>query len=166
NRPDDECRALGNLASRQTQAGRNSDAVATARMGMDLARRHGMVRFYGAFISATAALALLRLGRWDDADRVSRTMLERGPSTVSGIELRLLRTTLELRRGNDDAAEALLDEVAKLVAGVESTNFWGQLLIARAELAVARGQHDDVVTAVRQGLELVASTDEESCGPE
>src|SRR5437763_1500679 len=165
-RPDDECRALSNIASRLAQASRLTEALSWARTGIEVSRRHGMVGFYGAFIAATAALCLVRLGRLDEADAISAEMLSGRLSTVSAVELRLGRITMLIRRGDLVGARALLDETAAMVAEVESVNFWGQLWIARAELALAEDRPQAVLAAVREGLALVATTDEESCGPE
>src|SRR5437763_2081056 len=165
-RPDDECRALSNIASRLAQGSQLTEALNWARTGIDVSRRHGMVGFYGAYIAATAALCLIRLGRLDEADAISAEMLSGRLSTVSAVELRLGRITMLIRRGDLAEARALLDETAAMVAEVESVNFWGQLWIARAELAMAEDRSDAVLAAVKEGLALVATTDEESCGPE
>jgi tetratricopeptide (TPR) repeat protein len=65
-------RAITNHSDRLVAAGRLEEAVVVALDGIQEARRLGLARFYGSFLACNATEALVALGRWDQAEQVSR----------------------------------------------------------------------------------------------
>jgi hypothetical protein len=57
-------------------AGRLEEAVVVALDGLQQARRFGLVHRNGSILASNATEALLALGRWEQAEQVSREGLE------------------------------------------------------------------------------------------
>jgi DNA-binding CsgD family transcriptional regulator/tetratricopeptide (TPR) repeat protein len=74
--PYDLCRALHNLGWVFLRNGRYEDAVRVELECLALAGRIGSMRFYGAAAAATAAEALLWLGRREEAERLLDEVLD------------------------------------------------------------------------------------------
>jgi tetratricopeptide (TPR) repeat protein len=84
-------RAITNHSDRLLATGRLEEAVVVAVDGIGEARRLGLARFYGAFLACNATEALVALGRWDEAERVSRQGMESVPSDAASVVLPLAR---------------------------------------------------------------------------
>jgi tetratricopeptide (TPR) repeat protein len=74
--PDDLCRALHNLGCVFHRNGRYEEAVRVELETLELAGRFGSMRWYGAAAAATAAEALLWLGRLEEAERLLDEVLD------------------------------------------------------------------------------------------
>jgi DNA-binding CsgD family transcriptional regulator/tetratricopeptide (TPR) repeat protein len=146
-----------NLAINLIQADRVADALAEAQAGRVAARAAGLERRFGQDLAALVADALLRLGRWDDADAATLEGLALAQSGSETIYLAAIRARLAALRG--DAAEAALrlagidgltldPDVASLVGSV------------RAEAALADGRPADAATAVADGLARLEGLDD------
>src|SRR4030095_12886026 len=94
---------------------RREDAVLVALAGLKQARRLGLARSFGPLLACNATEALFALGRWDEAERVSREALETAPSHPASFHLALARAALELGLGDLDGAEARLQAVRRLL---------------------------------------------------
>ena len=107
------------------------------------ARRLGLARSFGPDLACNATEALVALGRWEEAERVSREALEGSPSDPTWVSLPLARAALELGRGDLDAAEARLRTVRRLLpAPIPEAQVAGPLFAGLAELALWRGDGD------------------------
>jgi DNA-binding CsgD family transcriptional regulator/tetratricopeptide (TPR) repeat protein len=137
------------------RAGRPQEALATLEDGMQALRRLGVARGMADFIPTPAVEVLLRLGRWEEADRV----LEQAEA-VAGMDahLALLRAELELGRGDLATAAVRLDDVGGWL-GWPAYDAWVARL--RAMLALRQGDHEHARALVTQGLEQVAGSEEE-----
>jgi tetratricopeptide (TPR) repeat protein len=136
-------RALISHSDGLVAAGRPEEAVVVALDGLDEARRLGLARSYGPVLAANATEALVALGRWDQADQVSRQALEAVPSDAVSVHLPLVRAALELGRGDLDAAQARLQAMRRLLPGsIRGAQLAGPLLGGLAELALWRGDLD------------------------
>jgi DNA-binding CsgD family transcriptional regulator/tetratricopeptide (TPR) repeat protein len=139
-------------------AGRPAEAVAVALDGLQQARRVGLVRGSGPVLAANATEALLVLGRWDQAEQVSREGLETSPSGPGYIHLPLDRAALELGRGDLDTAEARLQAVRRLFpASIPGAQNAGPLLAGLAEVALWRGDLEQARQLVAEAVPLVAA---------
>ena len=69
----------------------------------------------GSILACNATEALLALGRWDQAEQLSREGLETSPSGPAYVALPLARAALELGLGDLDAAQARLQAVRRLL---------------------------------------------------
>jgi hypothetical protein len=85
-------------------AGRLEEAVVVALDGIQQARRLGLARSFGPILASNATQALVALGRWDQAEQVSRQGLEAVLSDAASVHLLLARAALELGLGGLDAA--------------------------------------------------------------
>jgi DNA-binding CsgD family transcriptional regulator len=151
-------RAAANHSDRLLTAGRLEQAATVALDGIGEARRLGMARSYGPILAANATEALVALGRWDQAERVSREGLETSPSGPAYIALPLARAALELGRGDLDAAEARLRTVRRLLpAPIPEAQRAGPLFAGLAELALWRGDLEQAKQLIAEAVSLVAA---------
>jgi DNA-binding CsgD family transcriptional regulator/tetratricopeptide (TPR) repeat protein len=140
-------------------AGRPEEAVVVALDGLRQARRLGLVRGNGPVLAANATWALLALGRWDQAEQVSREGLETSPSGPGYIGLPLVRAALELGRGELDSAGARLQAVRRLLPGsIREAQYAGPLFGGLAEVALWRGDLEQAKQLVAEAIPLVAAS--------
>jgi DNA-binding CsgD family transcriptional regulator/tetratricopeptide (TPR) repeat protein len=138
-------------------AGRLEQAATAALDGLHEIRRLGLTRTYGPFPAGNATEALLALGRWDQAEQVSRETLETAPSDAGSAFVQLPRAALELGLGDLDAAQARLQAVRRLLpAPIPEAQKAGPLFGGLAELALWRGDLDQARQLVAQAVPLVA----------
>jgi ATP/maltotriose-dependent transcriptional regulator MalT len=149
-------RAIQNHSDGLVAAGRLEEAATVALSGIQDARRVGLARSYGPFLAYNAIEALVALGRWDQAERVSREGLETAPSDAADVALPLARAALELGLGDLDAAEARLRTVRRLLpAPIPEAQMAGPLYAGLAELALWHGDLDQARQLVAQAVPLV-----------
>jgi DNA-binding CsgD family transcriptional regulator len=136
--------------------GRLEQAATVALDGLSEARRLGLTHSFGPLLAGNATEALAALGRWDQAEQLSRQALETAPSHVASVHLSLARATLELGLGDLDAAEARLQAARRLLLGsILEAKLAGPLLAGLAELALWRGDLDQARQLVAQAVPLV-----------
>jgi DNA-binding CsgD family transcriptional regulator/tetratricopeptide (TPR) repeat protein len=111
-------------------AGALERTLEVAVAGIDVCERLGLARSHASDLRARAALVLLELGRWDEADAVVRSAEPRGLPLLA-------RALLAMRRGHLDRAELELERaaVASAIAGPGALELGGELPLARAERA-------------------------------
>jgi ATP/maltotriose-dependent transcriptional regulator MalT len=147
-------------------AGRLDEAATVALGGIGEARRLGLARSYGAALACNATQALFALGRWDQAEQVSREGLETTPSGLVEVVLALARAALELGIGDLDAAQARLQAVWRLLlAPVSEAQRAGPLFAGLAELALWRGDPEQARQLVAEAVPLVAATNPRCATP-
>ena len=151
-------RAILNHSDKLLAAGRLTEAATVALNGIQQARRLGLVHFNGSILACNATEALLALGRWDQAEQLSREALETSPSGPAYVALPLARAALELGLGDLDAAQARLQAVRRLLPGsIPQAQNAGPLLGGLAELALWRGHPDQAKQLVDQAVPQVAA---------
>jgi ATP/maltotriose-dependent transcriptional regulator MalT len=139
-------------------AGRLHEAATVALDGIQQARRLGLARHFQPILTGKATQALLALGRWDQAEQVSREGLEASPSGPAYVALPLARAALELGRGDLDVAQARLQTVWRLLpAPIADAQRAGPLFGGLAELALWRGDLDQARQLVAEAVPLVAA---------
>jgi len=149
-------RAIVDQSDALVATGRLDQAATVALAGLDLARRHGLAHFNGPLLATNAAQALVALGRWDQAEQVTREVLETTPSDVASAGLPLIRATLELARGDFDRARARLQAVQRqFPASSPEAQKAGPLFAGLAELALWHGDLDQAKRLVAQAIPLV-----------
>jgi DNA-binding CsgD family transcriptional regulator len=137
-------------------AGRPEEAVTVALDGLQQARRLGLVRVNGPVLAANATEALFALGRWDQAEQVSREGLDTSPSGAAYNALPVDRAALELGLGDLDAAQARLQAVRRLLPSpIPGAQNAGPLFGGLAELALWRGDLDQAKQLVAQAVPQV-----------
>jgi DNA-binding CsgD family transcriptional regulator len=151
-------------------AGRLDEALAVALQGAEASRRFGS-RVWHDSLHADAGEVEFRLGRWDEADRRLRAVLERdrltGPHSVHA---RWERARLDIARGDFGAARRWLQEADGLAAKAGQAQFdaqfAGPLAIARAELALWEGRDHEAFQVVADGLAALARVADEAGFPD
>jgi len=151
-------RAIVNHSDGLLMAGRLEEAVMVALDGIQQARRLGLAHSFGPLLACNATEALVALGRWDQAERVSHEALEAAPSDPVSVHLALARAALELGRGDLDTAEARLRTVRRLLPDpIPEAQKAGPLLGGLAELALWHGHLDQAKELVAEAVPLVAA---------
>jgi ATP/maltotriose-dependent transcriptional regulator MalT len=151
-------RAITSRSDGLNAAGRPEEAVAVALDGLEEARRLGPARFFRPLLAYNATEALVALGRWDQAEEVSREGLETSPSGPAYKALPLARAALELGLGDLDAAQARLQAVRQLLpAPIPESQRTGPLFCGLVELALWRGDLDQAKQLVAQAVPLVVA---------
>ena len=153
--PEDVGRAHANLTDAVRRSGALAEAATIGLEGIEHARRRGYDRGFGLFLVANAAEALLALGRWDEADRLTAGALAGHPVGMTGEYLALLRVLLEVERGRLDEAERMAARASTVSGGLAGAEFVCLDAQARAALALGRG---DLVLA-RAAWWLLTETD-------
>ncbi len=91
--------------------GRTKDAVEVAVEGIQRSRRAGFDTSFGTFHSGVAARALVRLGRWTDADDLLGTVASLESTPIGAIELDAAAAPLAARRGDTERASELVERL-------------------------------------------------------
>jgi DNA-binding CsgD family transcriptional regulator/tetratricopeptide (TPR) repeat protein len=139
-------------------AGHLEEAATVALDGIQQAHRLGMARSFGPLLACNATEALVALGRWHQADQVSREGLESASSDAGRAYLPLVRAALELGRGDLDAAQARLQAIQRLLpAPIAEAQRAGPLFGGLAEVALWRGDLELARQLVAEAVPLVAA---------
>lgn len=162
--------ACGLLHDVNELAGRLNDALAAALDGAEATRRLGSPRWSNGFQGIAANFAF-RLGRWEEADRHFRALLERRP-LLPFVEayVRLERARLDIARGDVADMRRWLQEAEELVRKAGRARFderWGPMLAhARAALALLQGSDEEAFEAATEGLAAKARAGDPAGRPE
>ena len=149
-------RVILNHADALLASGRLDEAVTVALGGIQKARRLGLIRSFGPVLAYIVTEALVALGRWEQAEQVSREGLEVVPSDAASATLPLARAALELGLGDFERAEARLQAIRRLLpTPIPEAQKAGPLFAGLAELAVWRGDLDQAKQLVADGMPLV-----------
>ena len=152
----DLLRAIVNHSDCLLAAGRLDEAATVALDGIQQAHRLGLARAYGPILAGNATEALVALGRWDQAEQVSRQGLEVAASDATSVLVLLPRAALELGRGDLDAARARLQAVQRLLpAPIPEAQKAGPLYAGLAEVALWRGDLEQARKLVAEAVPLV-----------
>jgi len=137
-------------------AGRLNDALAAALDGAQATRRLGSPRWSNRFQGIAANFAF-RLGRWKEADRLFRALLERRPlPPFVEAYAQLERARLDIARGDVADMRRRLQEAEQLVRKASRADFdevWGPMLAhAQAAFALSEGSYVEAFEAATEGL--------------
>lgn len=160
-------RGYVNLCDSLTKVGRLQEAVDVAEKGRKAARGLGAPAMEW-FIAGNEAAALVSLGRYDEADVLTREMLEdqRAVLAVPGrVNAAMNRVLLLARRGEHQEARAVADETLALARGLGGSDYLGWALSIEAELELARGNGAAARQATREAAEIAADVDVSHVAP-
>ena len=146
-------RAYTNLAS--TAVEREQYAYARARL--DEGIEYGVERDLGSwtvYMLALRARLNVEVGQWQDAcDDAEGVLGRQGATAISRIPALAALGLVRVRRG-DPGGRQVLDEALTLARPTQEGQRLLPVLLARAEMAWFEGRPEDVVTAVREGLDI------------
>jgi adenylate cyclase len=154
-------RAYINLTDTRVKTGRFREAVEVAEEGRVAARKLGALAIEW-FIAGNEATALVLLGRYDEADALTREMLEEQRTVLGATGLAnasYSRVELLVRLGLHAEARALADENLSIGRGLGGSEFLGSALVSEAELELARGNSAAARQALREAVELATEED-------
>jgi DNA-binding CsgD family transcriptional regulator len=158
--PDDLCRAYHNLGCIYLICGHHEEAVRTQLECLGLARRFGSLGSYGPVVIATAAQALLWLGRWEEAERLLDEAFDLDLDPTGMVNPLLARGMHRLWRGDLEGARAdlawILERSRTLLDPQDSAPAHAWL----ATVAIWDGRLEDARAAVAAGLSSLADVDQ------
>lgn len=136
----DVVRDFADLAAVLERAGRPDEAAAVSGEGSAVARELGVESTWGSALDIQAAAGRYHLGEWDEADRMTRSLLARRLPGTWAARLHVVRSRLETGRGSFDDATARLETAQALAPARPDPALLGELGSAAAELAIWRGR--------------------------
>jgi predicted ATPase/DNA-binding CsgD family transcriptional regulator len=134
----------GNLAFTLARAGRDRDALATAREGYQRARQLGLEHAMGSYVAYNLAWQLLAAGQWAECERFTADLLT--ADSWAAHDLHAIRAQLLIRQGNFAAAREQLDQMDRVSYGRDLA--W----LERTELALWENDNEAASAAVAEGL--------------
>jgi tetratricopeptide (TPR) repeat protein len=161
--PDALDRAYANLGHLLLESGRLHEAAGLVFDNSVPGDDIWGVRQNGA--AANSVEALIRLGRYEDAETLLVRSGDRGVGSCITAPS-LLRAMVVIRRGRlEEAARALViaDEVTGRLTDVQCR---GAFHVRRAELALVNGRPAEAYAHIERALALAAGTDDETVRPE
>ncbi len=130
-------RGYVNLSDVLQLIGRSTDAVEMAARGRALAEEYGLARSTGAFLAGNEAESLVRLGRYDEAERLIAAALAVEPEGIFGATLFEVRSQMSVRQGRYDRAREDLDRARTMVGDDAELQFVRAFAITDAQLLLA-----------------------------
>ncbi len=155
---DDIGRAYGNRVDLLDVAGRFEEAVAVAFEGYAVARRLGLITFFGAHYLCNAANLLYRLGRWDESEAAARQAEEIGSMGINEILIREILARLAMARGRFKEAGEGLRAARPLAVQAADGQVIEPVHASLAELALWERRPDEAATVIAAGLASMPET--------
>jgi ATP/maltotriose-dependent transcriptional regulator MalT len=140
-------------------AGRLEEALLLGLEGVRAAHRLGLDRAAGDQLSQQAAWRLIRLGRFDEAERVVRSALDSATLTFNIAGTGAVAGYLAAVRGEFEQAEELLEHAWELMQHSGSLQLIGLALAWRVSLYLWRGDAQRARRVARDGMERVAGAE-------
>lgn len=97
--------------------GEHAKAAEVARAGMALAQELGLARTRGTLLVPNLTQSLLSLGEWDEASQLNRDALALSPPPLYRAYVQINQATIDLRRGQLDAAAAAAAQARATMCG-------------------------------------------------
>ncbi|MFB9236166.1 AAA family ATPase [Plantactinospora siamensis] len=144
--------ALVNISDALFEQSGYAESVRVTVEGTAVARRYGISRSTGAFLSSNRAEALLALGEWDEADLACAEAARLDPIGTLGLHWLELRARLRLARGEDGAAELVRRALAFLARPHLHPQQRLPLHELRMEAALTAGEGPAAIEAARTAL--------------
>jgi tetratricopeptide (TPR) repeat protein len=137
---------------------RPEEALAMAREGIARAGEFGF-DFYLLLIVGNQVRALAELHRWDEALDASDDPTDQGADAFTRLPVDLTRADVHLKRGDNPAAARLLAASSAVLTGQDDVQFGTELSALQALLALRETRWADARAAVREGLRVALSAD-------
>jgi DNA-binding CsgD family transcriptional regulator len=166
----DDTWALGrtyvNYSDALLWAGRWAQAAEIGMEGVQVCRRLGYGRTTCMCAAGNTLSALVRLGRWSDADRLIDDVMDIDAPPGQRWGVTLAMAELGLCRADLDGARRHLASLTDAVARTEVLELGGTFHACAARLAIAGGDHEAARAHARAGLELIRGSEFTRIGPE
>lgn len=155
------CRCYANLVFVLEHQGRHGEACEVALHGLEAVGHHGLEFGSGTTLATNVAAVFFNRGRYDECELLLAELLGRGPLQGQALQLHLERASLEVARGQADAARASLRSATELA--VTAADPWVVLSVAlvETELLLLEGQADEALGTVLTALQRVDGTEDE-----
>jgi DNA-binding CsgD family transcriptional regulator/tetratricopeptide (TPR) repeat protein len=157
-RTDGALETMLNLASMLIRVDRLDEAFLLAKTAAERADDVGLARRVGAALNSVAGDALIRAGRWREADDVLTAGWRSNPQGKWRLNLLIALARLALLRGSSDDATSYLDAALE-TEPVRSADTWPDLAVVLGGVELARGTFAAAREAVQGTLGMLASTD-------
>jgi DNA-binding CsgD family transcriptional regulator/tetratricopeptide (TPR) repeat protein len=154
-------RGMAGHAAILERAGRPTEFARAAREGADLARQFGVEATLGGDLAVADARMRFQLGDWDEADRLTRELLETGSSRPGTVRLHVIRSLLKTHRGSFDDAAAHLDAAHQALPQSRDPGLIAELAAAETELAIWRTQLTEAREIVGTGIDQLHRADDQ-----
>jgi DNA-binding CsgD family transcriptional regulator/tetratricopeptide (TPR) repeat protein len=138
-------RAYVNFTDALTMLGRPRASAEVGQAGLEALHRHGIE---STLLVTNQVEALLAIGEWDEAERLSATALRRVTSSFPYVLL-MFRAAVEIGRGQFDAARAHLESAGATLPEDRVSGLFDAHL---AELALWERRWTDAEAAIGAGL--------------
>ncbi|MGH3664738.1 MAG: helix-turn-helix transcriptional regulator [Egibacteraceae bacterium] len=148
---DDIGRAIVNLDSILLDAGRHQEAAQGALDGIGVIDRLGLQCRKGVWCRCDAIDALLALGRWAEAERLSDEALGLSPEGIDALRVMQTRGLLRLRRGELAEARRHLVDAHSRGRRVIDGQINGPLFTGLVELASWDGNPEEALAVAQEG---------------
>jgi DNA-binding CsgD family transcriptional regulator/tetratricopeptide (TPR) repeat protein len=150
--PDELGSAYVNLSDRIDQGGRIEEAAELGIEGIEACEQAGVARVSGAFLSSEVALRLIRLGRYEEADRLVTKALQLNPGGLPEAALHQTRAQLLIERGDPELAPAELEPARDLTERTNDSMWIGPFAATEVEAALWCGDPDTAAMVAERGL--------------
>ncbi|WP_308209213.1 ATP-binding protein [Actinoallomurus purpureus] len=159
-------RAYVNYTDALLWAGDWSRAAELGMEGVSICRRLGYGRTTCMCAAGNTLAALIRLGRWSDADRLVDELMdvEAPPWQRWGVTLAMAE--LQLRRGDANGARRHLATLAETVGRTDGIDLASAYHACRARLAILEQDLPAARSHVRAGLDVIRGSEFTRIGPE
>jgi DNA-binding NarL/FixJ family response regulator len=137
---------------------RPEEALSLAREGIARAGEFGF-DFYLLLIVGNQVRALAELNRWDEALDAVDDPADQGADVFTRLPMDLARADVHLKRGDRTEAAALIAASAEVLTGQDDVQHGTELSVLQALLALLEGRWTDARAAVREGLRVALSAD-------
>ena len=142
------------------RADRLDEAAAEALAAAARADAIGLGRRSAVALRAVAARALIRRGRWVEAEGILDACRALAPRGSSGVAVHGAGAVLEIGRGQADRAHEDLASARSMAGANSRPDTEPALATAEAELAILERRWDDAVATVDGGLERLAGVED------
>ncbi len=147
-------------------AGRWTEAAKVGMEGVQVCRNLGYGRTTCMCAAGNTLFALLRLGRWPDADRLVDDIMDINAPPGQRWGVTLAMAELGVCRGDLDGARGHLASLSGIVGRADGLELASSYHAGWARLALAEDDHESARDHVRAALELIRGTEFTRIGPE
>jgi ATP/maltotriose-dependent transcriptional regulator MalT len=159
-------RAYVNYTEALLWAGDWPKAADLGMEGVGICRRLGYGRTTCMCAAGNTLAALVRLGRWSDADRLADEVMDIDAPPWQSWGVTLAMAELQLRRGDPEGARHHLATLAEIVGRTDGLDLASAYHACRARLAILTQDLQAARKHVRDGLDVIQGSEFTRIGPE